>query len=58
MIIHNDELICELDDAKIYKKGDRIGQLVFAKTVEPNDISAGALGETQRGEGGFGSSGL
>jgi dUTP pyrophosphatase len=58
LIIHQDQLICELDDSKIYKKRDRIGQLVFAKTIEPSDISAGTLEETQRGEGGFGSSGL
>jgi len=58
MIIHNDELICELDDAKIYKKGDRIGQLVFAKTVELNDVLIGSLDKTQRGEGNFGSTGL
>lgn len=57
MIIHNDELICELDDTKIYKKGDRIGQLVFAKTVELNDVSIGSLDKTQRGDGGFGSTG-
>lgn len=58
MLIHQDQLICELDDSKIYKKGDRIGQLVFAKTIEPSYVLAGALEETQRGEGGFGSSGL
>ena len=58
IIIHHDQLICELDDAKIYKKGDRIGQLVFAKTIEPSSLSFGDLNKTERGEGGFGSTGL
>lgn len=58
IIIHHDQLICELDDTKIYKKGDRIGQLVFAKTIEPSSLWFGALNKTERGEGGFGSTGL
>ena len=58
IIIHHDQLICELDDAKIYKKGDRIGQLVFAKTIEPSSLLFGDLNKTERGEGGFGSTGL
>lgn len=50
-------LIFEVSDDKIYKKGDRIGQLIFAKTIEPKELVVGMLDETERGEGGFGSTG-
>lgn len=57
LIVHNDQIICELDAAKIYKKGDRIGQLVFAKTINPQEPFESLLNETTRGDGGFGSTG-
>jgi dUTP pyrophosphatase len=56
--VHDQELICEVNLEKIYKKGDRIGQLVFAKTIEPSALLFGALNKTERGKGGFGSTGL
>ena len=42
---------------KIYKQGDKVGQLVLvpAPTLEIEDVKE--LEETERGEGGFGSSG-
>jgi len=48
-------LVFEVGDDKIYKKGDRIGQLIFAKTIEPKELVIGMLDETERGQGGFGS---
>jgi dUTP pyrophosphatase len=44
--------------SKIYKKGDKIGQLVFAKTISPSIIESEVTSETNRGEGGFGSTGV
>lgn len=38
-------------------RGDRIAQLVFARHEAPSIIESGALGETGRGAGGFGSTG-
>jgi dUTP pyrophosphatase len=38
-------------------RGERVAQLVFARFVVPEIIEAGALGETERGAGGFGSTG-
>ena len=55
MVIENGNLIFEIDEEKIYKKGDRIGQLIFSKTIEPKELKVGILNETERGEGGFGS---
>jgi dUTPase len=49
----------EIDMEKIYKKGDRIGQLVFSPTTNAELIQlVGDLEETTRGAGGFGSTGL
>ncbi len=38
--------------------GDRIAQLVFNPVVRPTFIPADKLSETERGEGGFGSTGV
>jgi len=40
------------------KKGDRIAQIVFQKIKGFNLIEVDDLDESQRGEGGFGSSGV
>ena len=40
---------------KIYKKGDKIAQLVFEPTVQVEFELVDDLTQTQRGEGGFGS---
>jgi dUTPase len=57
MIVDGGKLLCEVDMSQIYKKYDKIGQLVFAKTIEPTEFEVGALNQTQRGTGGFGSTG-
>lgn len=44
-------------DMKKYFKGDKIAQLVIRKTQKANFVFADSLSETDRGEGGFGSSG-
>jgi len=57
----NGDLLTTIDAARIYKKGDRIGQLVFFEhtNVNLNKISAEDLANdpSSRGEGGFGSTG-
>lgn len=44
-------------DAKIVQVGDRIAQLVFMPYFKPNFLIAEDLDETERGSGGFGSTG-
>ncbi len=43
---------------KIYKKGDKIGQLVFAQSICPEIDLVETVSATERGNGGFGSTGL
>jgi dUTP pyrophosphatase len=47
----------EVDEPTIYKKGDRIGQIVIRKTYELPVTEVDELSDTERGVGGFGSSG-
>lgn len=54
-IIGHGGLLIEVSN--IYKKGDKIGQLVFANTISPNMEISEKFSETNRSEGGFGSSG-
>lgn len=56
------ELICryavlKADNPKLYKKGDRIAQLLIRKTEYADFIWVEELKDTRRGNGGFGSSG-
>ena len=44
-------------DKKEIKKGDRIAQMIFSRVEHP-DISVGSLDETERGDGGLGSTGV
>ena len=41
----------------LYKKGDKIGQLVIRRTYDLPIVEVSELSETVRGEGGFGSTG-
>jgi dUTP pyrophosphatase len=56
-IIGHGGLLLEVDKSKIYKKGDKIGQLVFAKTYTPDLHLVSSFEETNRNSGGFGSTG-
>jgi dUTP pyrophosphatase len=47
-----------IDDEKIFHKGDKCAQLVFTKTLPVEFQVVEKLGETDRGAGGFGSSGI
>jgi dUTP pyrophosphatase len=44
-------------DAYAVKKGERIAQLIFEKIANPELLIVDHLGETDRGSGGFGSTG-
>lgn len=56
-IYENNKFCININKNKIYKKGDRIGQLVFAKTLSPAIEVVTSFEETNRNEGGFGSTG-
>lgn len=42
---------------EVYKKGDKIGQLILIEKIKSKFTEVTKLNETTRGEGGFGSSG-
>ena len=44
-------------EAVTLERGERIAQLVFARFEAPNIIEVSEVSSTQRGEGGFGSTG-
>ena len=46
------------DSTFVIEKGDRIAQLVVVAVPQVNLVVCNELTETQRGEGGFGSSGV
>lgn len=52
------EIQGKVDTEKIYKKGDKIAQLVFEPTTQVEFEIVDELTETNRGAGGFGSSGV
>lgn len=57
-ILSNGSLRAEVDLDLIYKKGDKVCQLVFKKHFHPVIEFVSSLEESDRNEGGFGSSGL
>lgn len=46
---------CFVNENKIYKKGDKICQLIFQKHFHPSIAYVANLDESERSEGGFGS---
>ncbi len=53
--IVNGQIYTSIDYSKIYKKGDYIAQLVAAERININFMSTLQLKQTERGNGGFGS---
>jgi dUTP pyrophosphatase len=53
----NAKLSININKKKLYKKGDKIGQLVFAKTFNPAIEIVESFESTNRDSGGFGSTG-
>jgi dUTP pyrophosphatase len=58
MKFYNSSVIAEIDRSMIYNKGDKIGQLVFSKTLIPNLELVFDFEDSTRNDGGFGSTGL
>lgn len=46
------------DDPFVIERGDRIAQMVISPVTKALWVEAGSLNETDRGEGGFGSTGV
>ncbi len=53
--VKNSHLVGKVDESKIYKKGDKIAQLVFEPTTHVDFEIVDDLSDTKRGSGGFGS---
>jgi len=53
----NNQLCININKNKIYKKGDKIGQLVFSQTISPMIEVVDSFELTNRNSGGFGSTG-
>ena len=51
------QLVAKVNYNKIYKMGDKIGQLVISETIQPEFTMVDSLKDTDRGNNGFGSSG-
>ena len=58
MIIDCNSIVCTVNPSKIYKSGDKICQLVFQKHFHPSITFVSHLEQSERNEGGFGSTGL
>jgi dUTP pyrophosphatase len=56
--VQNGNILMEVNTDKIYAKGDKIGQIIFAQTLVPELIESNEFEETTRNMGGFGSTGL
>jgi dUTPase len=56
-ILKEKHLLISVDSSSIYQKGDKIAQLVFAKSVYPKINFVDQLEESERNVGGFGSTG-
>lgn len=47
----------QISDGDIYRRGDKVGQIIIMPYPEINFIESDELSETERGEGGYGSTG-
>lgn len=57
LVFQNKFLLVSIDQSKIYQKGDKVAQLIFAKHVHPKVNIVESLSSSDRGKGGFGSTG-
>jgi dUTP pyrophosphatase len=55
--LYNSRFLCKINESKIYKKGDRIGQLIASETNRMTFEEVDDLDATVRGANGYGSSG-
>lgn len=57
-IMESKNFLVAVDESRIYKKGDRIAQLIFANHFHPEIVTDENLSQSFRDIGGFGSTGL
>jgi dUTP pyrophosphatase len=57
-LIFKFRILHEGEYPKVYNIGDRVGQLIILSHATPDWVEADVLGDTDRGSGGFGSSGI
>jgi dUTPase len=57
-ILNSKHLLLAIDKSKVYSKGDKIAQLVFAEHIHPKMNFVENLDGSQRDKGGFGSTGI
>ena len=57
VLFKDKHFLISVDSSKIYAKGDKIAQLVFAKHIHPKINYIKNLSDSQRGNDGFGSTG-
>lgn len=57
LVSAKDKFFIKVNKDKIYKKGDKIAQLVPYKNIDANFVGVDELDNTDRGAGGFGSTG-
>lgn len=51
-------LLIGVDQSSIYQKGDKIAQIIFQNHIHPKILKMKKISETERGLGGFGSTGV
>lgn len=56
-VLDGKHLLLGVDQSKIYQKGDKIAQIIFSKHIHPKILSKNKLSDSNRGIGGFGSTG-
>lgn len=57
-IMESKNFLVAVDESKIYKKGDKIAQLIFTNHLHPEIFVDKNLSKSVRGMGGFGSTGV
>ena len=57
MVIEGSKIYFKINKNKIYKKGNKLAQLIFTYHVHPQIQRTGELNQTMRGLAGFGSTG-
>jgi len=57
-VMESKNFLLAIDKSKIYKKGDKIAQLIFSKHIHPEIIDSQSISDSTRGLGSFGSTGI
>ena len=57
LAVYGKNVLVEINENAIYKRGDKIAQIVFSETINPDFQLVENFEETTRQQGGFGSTG-